>query len=43
MGAFRDAMVEALALRGLAPRTRATYLHWVRRLVVLGGHFKTGH
>ncbi len=33
MGAFRDAMVEALALRGLAPRTRATYLHWVRRLV----------
>lgn len=33
MGVFRDAMVEALALRGLAPRTCTTYLHWVRRLV----------
>ena len=33
MGVFRDAMDEAMALRGLAPRTRATYLHWVGRLV----------
>ena len=33
MGVFRDAMEEALALRGLAPRTRSTYLSWVRRLV----------
>lgn len=33
MGVFRDAMDEAMALRGLAPRTRATYLNWVRRLV----------
>lgn len=33
MGVFRDAMCEAMALRGLAPRTRSTYLHWVRRLV----------
>ena len=33
MGVFRDAMDEAMALRGLAPRTRSTYLHWVRRLV----------
>jgi integrase/recombinase XerD len=33
MGVFRDAMDHALALRGLAPRTRSTYLHWVRRLV----------
>ena len=33
MGVFRDAMEQALALRGLAPRTRSTYLSWVRRLV----------
>jgi site-specific recombinase XerD len=33
MGVFRDAMEQALALRGLAPRTCSTYLGWVRRLV----------
>jgi integrase/recombinase XerD len=33
MGMFREAMEQALALRGLAPRTCATYLGWVRRLV----------
>lgn len=33
MGVFRDAMVQALALRGLAPRTCSTYLNWMRRLV----------
>ena len=33
MGVFRDAMEQALALRGLAPRTCRTYLNWVRRLV----------
>lgn len=33
MGVFRDAMSDAMALRGLAPKTRSTYLHWVRRLV----------
>lgn len=33
MGVFRDAMDEAMVLRGLAPRTRSTYLGWVRRLV----------
>jgi hypothetical protein len=33
MGVFRDAMDEAMVLRGLAPRTRKTYLHWVGRLV----------
>ena len=33
MGVFRDAMEQSLALRGLAPRTRSTYLNWVRRLV----------
>jgi site-specific recombinase XerD len=33
MGVFRDAMEQALALRGLAPRTCRTYLGWVRRLV----------
>jgi len=33
MGVFRDAMDQAMALRGLAPRTRSTYLSWVRRLV----------
>jgi site-specific recombinase XerD len=33
MGVFRDAMDEAMALRGLSARTRSSYLHWVRRLV----------
>jgi len=33
MGVFRDAMEQALALRGLAPKTRSAYLSWVRRLV----------
>ena len=33
MGVFRDAMDQTMALHGLAPRTRSTYLHWVRRLV----------
>ena len=33
MGVFRDAMDEAMVLRGLAPRTREIYLHWVARLV----------
>ena len=33
MGVFRDAMSEAMALRGLAPKTCSTYLSWVRRLV----------
>jgi integrase/recombinase XerD len=33
MGVFRDAMREAMALRGLAPKTRSVYLSWVRRLV----------
>lgn len=33
MGVFRDAMDEAMVLRGLAPRTREIYLHWVWRLV----------
>lgn len=33
MGVFRDAMNEAMALRGLAPRTQSTYLHWVGRMV----------
>ena len=33
MGVFRDAMEQALALRGLAPRTCTAYLGWVRRLV----------
>ena len=33
MGVSRDAMVQALALRGLAPKTRSAYLSWVRRLV----------
>lgn len=33
MGVFRDAMSDAMALRGLAPRTQSTYIHWVRRLV----------
>ena len=33
MGKFRDAMSDAMALRGLAPRTRVAYLYWIRRLV----------
>jgi len=33
MGVSRDAMDEAMVLRGLAPRTREIYLHWVGRLV----------
>lgn len=33
MGVSRDAMVEALALRGLAPRTWPTYLNRMRRRV----------
>lgn len=33
MGVFRDAMGEAMALRGFAPKTRSAYLSWVRRLV----------
>jgi integrase/recombinase XerD len=33
MGVFRDAMDEAMVLRGLAPRTREVYLQWVARLV----------
>ena len=33
MGVFRDAMSEAMALRGFAPKTRSAYLSWVRRLV----------
>jgi len=33
MGKFRDAMSDAMALRGLAPRTRSAYLQWIRRLV----------
>ena len=33
MGVFRDAMSEAMALRGFASKTRSAYLSWVRRLV----------
>jgi site-specific recombinase XerD len=33
MGVFREAMCEALALRGMAPKTCSSYLSWVRRLV----------
>ena len=33
MGVSRDAMEQALALRGLAPKTCSAYLSWVRRLV----------
>jgi len=33
MGVFRDAMCEAMALRGFAPKTRSAYLSWVRRLI----------
>jgi len=35
MGVFRDAMDEAMVLRGLSPKTREAYLSWVRRLVQL--------
>ena len=33
MGVCRDAMEQAMALRGLAPKTRSAYLSWIRRLV----------
>lgn len=33
MGKHRDAMREAMALRGFAARTQKTYLGWMRRLV----------
>ena len=33
MGVFRDAMAEAMALRGFAAKTCKAYLSWVRRLV----------
>lgn len=33
MGQLRDAMEQALQLRGFAERTRRTYLGWMRRLV----------
>jgi site-specific recombinase XerD len=33
MGVYRDAMEQALALRGMAPKTCSAYLSWVRRLV----------
>lgn len=33
MGVLRDAMNEALALRGLAPKTREIYVSWVERLL----------
>ncbi len=33
MGAYREAMDEAMVLRGLAPRTREAYLGWAYRLV----------
>lgn len=33
MGKFRDAMSDAMALRGLALMTQRAYLHWIRRLV----------
>jgi site-specific recombinase XerD len=34
MGAFRDAMVAEMRLRGFAARTRDTYASWMRRLVL---------
>jgi integrase/recombinase XerD len=44
---FRDAMDQAMALRGLAPRTRSIYLDWIRRLVqfcrVAPDQLKTEH
>jgi site-specific recombinase XerD len=33
MGKHSDAMEEAMALRGFAPKTRRVYLSWMRRLV----------
>lgn len=33
MGVFRDAMCDAMALRGFAAKTCSAYLSWVRRLV----------
>lgn len=33
MGSYRDAMDQEMARRGLAPRTRKTYLGCMRRLV----------
>ena len=33
MGVFRDGMNDAMALRGLAPRTRLTYVRWVHQMV----------
>lgn len=33
MGAYRDAMDQAMVLKGLSPRTREAYLSWVNRLV----------
>jgi hypothetical protein len=33
MGTHSDAMREAMALRGFAPRTQKAYLGWMRRLV----------
>lgn len=37
MGKHSDAMREAMALRGLAPRTQKVYLGWMRRLVKQSG------
>lgn len=34
MGAFRDAMIAEMKLRGLAVRTQDTYASWMRRLVL---------
>ena len=34
MGAFRDAMIAEMRLRGLAERTQDTYSNWMRRLVL---------
>jgi integrase/recombinase XerD len=33
MGAFRDAMLDEMRLRGFAERTQRSYLHWMIRLV----------
>jgi site-specific recombinase XerD len=37
MGKHSDAMEEAMALRGFAPRTQRAYLGWMRRLVKRSG------
>ena len=37
MGKHSDAMQEAMALRGFAPKTRKVYLAWMRRLVNQSG------